>query len=445
MTTTPLDEMGEEELLTFGGERADTIRDAEADLLRVAYRWAVLKNPDTLPASTVPGAEKARMYGGDGTPQVCEFAASELGARLGMTTWAAGQLMADALDLVHRGTDLWARVEDREVKASYARHVVKKTRHLTKDQAQYVATAVAPFADGRIPWTRFEKRVEACVAKADPKAARDKELKAQEATFAKQLRTDAHGMASFLTRAPVWMIAQITAIVSAYSAAIRDDFPELTDDQRDVLALLMLLTPGADQNPQALAETAPVVNLYVHTNAGTPGAGEAPHEGINRFEGHGPVTDDWVRQVLGPNCRFKIYPVIDIAGMAPVDAYEIPDRHRQAVQLLTPADTFPYGTNTDRDTKQIDHTVPWNPHGPPGQSGIGNYGPMSTPHHRIKTHGRWNVAQPFPGIYVWKDQYGGTYLVDNTGTRQLPTPNNALPLVVEIYRNLPDTELDWAS
>jgi hypothetical protein len=440
MTTTPLDEMGEDDLLAFASDAAQRQRAAELDILRVAHQWAVTHSPDTLRGSGVPGAEKARMYGGDGTPQVCEFAAAELGARLGMTTWAAGQLMADALDLVHRGTDLWDRVQAGEVKASYARHVVKQTRTLTKDQAQYVATAVAPFADGRIPWTRFEKRVEACVAKADPQAARDKELKAQEATFAKQLRTDAHGMASFLTRAPVWMIAQITAIVSAYSAAIRDDFPELTDDQRDVLALLMLLTPGADQNPQALAETAPVVNLYVHTYAGT-----ADDEGINRLEGHGPVTDQWVRRTLGPHCRFKIYPVIDIEGMAPVDAYEIPDRHRQAVHLLTPADTFPYGTNTDRDTKQIDHTIPWDTNGPPGQSGIGNYGPMSTPHHRIKTHGRWDVRQPFPGIYIWKDQYGATYLVDHTGTRQLKDRNDNLPLVVEIYRNLPTTQLDWAA
>ena len=433
-----LDEMGEEDLLAFGGERADAIRDAEADLLRVAYRWAVLKSPDTLRASGVPGSEKARTYGGDGTPEVCEFAAAELGARLGITTYAAGILMADSLDLHHRSPQIWARVEAKEVKASYARHVVKQTRHLTKAEAAYVDAAVAESADGRIPWTRFERRVEAAVAKANPALAREKELKAQEATFAKQLRTDAHGMGSFLTRAPVWMISQIAGAVSGYSAAIKDDFPELTDDQRDVLALVMLLTPGADQDTGKLADHAPVVHLYVHTYSGR------DHEGINRLEGHGPVTDDWVRDTLGPHCRFKIHPVIDIEGMAPVDAYEIPDRHRQAVHLLTPADTFPHGSNLSR-TKQVDHTIPWAPDGPPGQSGIGNYGPLTTPHHRIKTHGRWQVQQPFPGIYVWRDQYGATYLVDNTGTRQVRTQNDALPLVVEIYRDLPATELDWAA
>jgi hypothetical protein len=47
---------------------------------------------------------------------------------------------------------------------------------------------------------------------------------------------------------------------------------------------------------------------------------------------------------------------------------------------------------------------------------------MTTGHHRIKTHGRWQVKQPFPGIYVWRDPHGAFYLVDHTGTRRLGRP-----------------------
>jgi hypothetical protein len=65
---------------------------------------------------------------------------------------------------------------------------------------------------------------------------------------------------------------------------------------------------------------------------------------------------------------------------------------------------------------EIDHTTP---HARGGISGIGNYGPMSRRHHRIKTHGRWQVQQPFPGIYVWRDPHGAYYLVDHTGTRRI--------------------------
>jgi hypothetical protein len=244
MTTTALEEMGEDDVLAFAGVNAEAQRVAELNVMRAAYQWAVLHSPDRLRDTNTPGAEKARRYGGEGTPQVCEFAAAAFGARTAMTTHAARELMGDMLDLVHRGPDLWARVEALEVKASYARHVVRKTRHLSLDEARYVATAVTQCADGRIPWTRFEQRVEGAVAKANPALARQKELEAQEATFAKQLRTDVHGMGSYLTRAPVWMIAQIAATVSAYSAQLKDDLPQLSPTTPRSCTSTSTPTPG---------------------------------------------------------------------------------------------------------------------------------------------------------------------------------------------------------
>ena len=109
---------------------------------------------------------------------------------------------------------------------------------------------------------------------------------------------------------------------------------------------------------------------------------------------------------------------------------------------MTPADTFPYGSSLSRK-QQLDHTVSFDEG---GESGIGNYGPMTTSHHRIKTHGGWQVRQPFPGIYVWRDPHGGFTLVDHTGTRRLPgTPRAGepppRPLVVEIYRPMPHLQL----
>ena len=103
---------------------------------------------------------------------------------------------------------------------------------------------------------------------------------------------------------------------------------------------------------------------------------------------------------------------------------------------MTPADTFPYASSLSRD-KQVDHTVPYDQG---GVSGVGNYGPMTTRHHRVKTFGGWQVQQPFPGIYLFRDPHGAFYLVDHTGTRRLPA--SAQTPVVEIYRNLPHLELD---
>ena len=174
--------------------------------------------------------------------------------------------------------------------------------------------------------------------------------------------------------------------------------------------------------------------LYLHLYARTDTGDVGP---LVRWEGEAPLTAQYLRDILGPACDFVIKPVIDLAGMAPVDAYEIPDRHREAVHLRTPADVFPYAANTTR-AQQIDHTTPFVPcdyGGPPGQTRLENLGPMTGFHHRIKTHGRWQVKQPFPGIYLWRDPHGHTYLVDHTGTRPLAT-------TTATGANLPDIAID---
>lgn len=160
----------------------------------------------------------------------------------------------------------------------------------------------------------------------------------------------------------------------------------------------------------------PAVTVYVRLYGG------AENTGVARVEGVGPVTEAWVREHVARDANVTIRPVFDVEGQAPVDAYEIPDRHRQAVHLMTPADTFPHSPSTSR-SQQIDHTEAF-VHGAAaegaGQSRVGNYGPMTIRHHRIKTFGGWQVKQPIAGIYVWRDPFGALYLVDHSGTRRLP-------------------------
>jgi len=80
----------------------------------------------------------ADLAGCHGTPEVAEFASAELGGGLGISSYAARDLMADALDLVHRFPQLWVRVQALEVRASYARFVARESRDLTLEQAMYV-------------------------------------------------------------------------------------------------------------------------------------------------------------------------------------------------------------------------------------------------------------------------------------------------------------------
>ena len=350
-----------------------------------------------------------------------EFAAAELGARIGRTTYAAAALMADALDLQHRLPRLWARVQTGQVRASYARHVCAKTRDLPAREAGYVDGGVAESADGRIPWTRFEVLVEAKIAQAAPEVTRAKEEQASRARFAKKLRAQGHGMASFMVRADVATIEQIDATVTALAATL-DKGEHASDDERRVQAVLQLVTPTRDHDRTgaAITDLTPQVQLYLHGYTGSAGPEGPDSTGVARLEGHGPVTEAWISRVLGPTARFKVTPVLDLAGQAPVDAYEIPDRHLQAVHLMSPADTFPFGSSLSR-TQQVDHTIPFDAG---GRSEIGNYGPMTITHHRIKTFDRWQVRQPFPGIYLWRDP--PRRLLPHRPHRHPPTPRRGL-------------------
>jgi hypothetical protein len=58
---------------------------------------------------------------------------------------------------------------------------------------------------------------------------------------------------------------------------------------------------------------------------------------------------------------------------------------------------------------------------------VANLGPLHTFHHRLKTHGGWQVREPFPGIHLWRDPHGGIHLRDATGTRYLDNPAEVPP------------------
>ncbi len=166
--------------------------------------------------------------------------------------------------------------------------------------------------------------------------------------------------------------------------------------------------------------TRPPATLYVHLAAIDTTSVELPTSGVARVEGLGPVTVQQVRDWLS-GCMVTVKPVIDLAHQAPVDGYEIPDRLREAMHLRTPADIFPFTPNTGR-RKDLDHTQPYRDPGdggPPGQTGMHNLGPMTRRHHRLKTHSRWQVRQPFPGIYIWRTPHDRYYLVDHTGTQRI--------------------------
>ena len=104
----------------------------------------------------------------------------------------------------------------------------------------------------------------------------------------------------------------------------------------------------------------------------------------------------------------------------------------------TGGDCFPWSPRTaTRSSVDFDHATPYEPHGPPGQTGPHNSGPLRRSHHRWKTFGGYQCTVVGPGRHLWRTPYGLAYLVDHNGTRSLSEAEADLilsaPPGVEIY------------
>ena len=143
-----------------------------------------------------------------------------------------------------------------------------------------------------------------------------------------------------------------------------------------------------------------------------------------RAEELGTLTRQQLFDVLGHH-QISLRPVVDLhEGMA-ADCYEVPAAIDERVQLIKPADAFPFASSTSRRLDR-DHTVPDDPGGPPGQTAEPNLGKLTRHHHRIKTHGGWHVEQR-DGRFTWVTPHGQVLVTDARGTHRPPRGAAACP------------------
>jgi hypothetical protein len=471
------------------------IREQECRLLELAAHWADLNHPDSqaLTEKPLPGAEQARQLGGEGTPDVLEFAPAELATHLETSYGSARSLMADALDLRHRHPELWRLILTGGVPPWKARKVAQGTRHLSRSSAMHVDTAVAPAICG-LAWGRFETLMSGKIIEADPYAA-EQQAKIWEAErFVRGSRTNQAGLKLLIAKANAGDVILFMATLNRIAEILQlQGDMESADVRRStaigilaqpVLAAQLLWDFRNQQSPTAEPQQAdePIHNLpdAPFDQSATPSANDqvdiAPEGesftdskadvsagrgliiqppdvdvrklrpqvvlhihlsqeallsyqsdrsrfggGVGRFEGVGAVTLGQVRGFLADTaCDIKVQPVIDPQNTPAVDSYEIPRRIREAMFLRMPASCFPYSANNHR--MELDHTKPYLPPargGPPGQTGVHNLGPFIRFEHRIKTHGRWQIRQPEPGVWIWRSPHGAHYMVSNAGTHNL--------------------------
>src|SRR6266508_2409259 len=222
---------------------------AETRLLEVAAHWAdlypvvdpVFDRPDNV---ILPGMEQTTVYGGDGCPEVAEFAPVEFGAALGLSSTAACALIGDALALRHRLPKTWARVRAGQVQPWRARKIAVATHRLTRAAAALVDARVAPIAD-TVTTYRLDRIVAAAVLDADPdraQAAADTHAADRGVWVG---RDDLHGSKTVFVKAAAGDVLRLDATTDRIADLLAHLGDTSTKDQRRAKAIGWIADPQA--------------------------------------------------------------------------------------------------------------------------------------------------------------------------------------------------------
>lgn len=466
-------------------EARQAARAAEARQFALAAHFADLHAHLDASDVVLPGTEWLRQLGSDGTPAVAEFATLEFAAVMGMRDVAAAALIASALDVRHRMPWLWGQAMACEVPVWQARALSGLCVELDLEAARRVDRELARQLPG-MSFSRVKGLVEALVLAALSDEERERrrcEALDRRGVWIDQSRDGVAEVDAVLDAADS---VHLGATVDWLARILAEGGVRGTVDERRAKALGVLATParalqlqqaslldqlpddgGATEelcrrdgqaghtcgtvtvDPEQLLPRTQVV-LHLSDEAMVDGAG------LVRSPQLKPVLVDWLTDMFADS-RVAVRPVIDANHQAPGDAYECPPTMREAITIRNPHECFPWSTRRSAGL-DLDHTIPCQPQrtapdpvegqcvrsgtvdkgsittpepvegqweAVPHSGGVthpSNLAPLSRKVHRAKTHGDWQVQQPWPGVLLWQSPHGYRFLVTPTRTIDLGRP-----------------------
>ena len=426
--TRPIDELSPTEALAEVESTLRRRREAEVtDLLLIAH-WADLhaSEPRRKPGRRWCGEDRLVQLGGDGSPAVQELCLPKLAIARRSHTLSTRAAMADVLDLRHRLPQTWGVVLSGEAEVWVARKVAVLSRELSADAATSIVDAAVAEALASESPSRVLEIAQAKVIEADTAAHAAKVEAQRRRRYVGLSRTDEFGLRHVIARVEagdaVWIDALVERVadVLAVRVDLRPDTPaEISRDELRSLAFGWLARPAellrllaGDRAP--LPALRPRATLYVHLHQSTL-AGET--SGVARVEGLGPQLLSQVQRLLA-HTHVTVKPVIDLHDQVSVNSYEFPESLKERVHLTHPAEVFPHASTRSRHV-DLDHVVPFEAHGPPGQTGVHNAAPLSRSPHRAKTHLGYRCRRTAKGEYVWRTPHGLYRITDARGTHPL--------------------------
>jgi hypothetical protein len=391
-----------------------SVAQGEADKLAHLVHFCDLHpvvDPDDEPATwptdqSLVGPRNDCPICGPGTPTVTVEAVHELTAALGISHGSGLNLVGQTLELRYRLPILWGLVQDLTMPAWQGRQVAEHTMTLSREAAAFVDRhlAVAVRA-GKFRLGMIAGAVQLAIARCDP----DKAEQAEENALA--------GPGVWFERGDTAAVTYVSATLDTLQAlALNETVSKLATtlgrlgdttsrDVRRATALGMLADPQAvlDLDTEEPArQPVSTATLYVHvdTDTGTDGA---------TVEGIGAGTRTLIGDWLDRTDHVKVQPVLDLSRTDAVDRHDPPGWMRELVVLRDATCVFP-GCRIDARRCDLDHLVPYDDTGPPGQTSPGNLAALCRRHHNAKTHRGWRYERTATG-YEWTSPLGRSYTV----------------------------------
>ena len=360
-------------------------------------------------------AEQLTYHGAQGTPPVAEYLSLEVSALLGLSPGTGACLIGRVLNCVYRHPVLWDAVQAMQVNWHRAVDVIEDVTSagLSLEAAHRVDRKITPLLM-TLPRARTRRVLAGLIALADPTQARSREAKARDqrgVSFFAAAGTTTHLIGRLDLADAIALDTTLERLATTLKTLGDTDCLDIRRATAlgilaDPTRALTMLTDGTDTGSSRTIE----VILHLTPDALVDGTL------VGRAEGHGPLTRETWTDLVG-HSRFTIRPIVDLNAIAPVDAYEIPDRIRNAVTMRSPVDMFPYGSQPSRRL-DLDHTEPYDHSSsrPPGQTRIDNLAPMTRKPHRAKTARHWKVTQYEGGWLEWVSPAGFRYATGPYGT-----------------------------
>jgi hypothetical protein len=216
-------------------------RRSELDLILLAQHYAYL-HPVPTHGRGLPGGERARVYGGEGCPEVAEFAPAEFGAITGVSPGSAARFIGQCVALPFRFPNTWDRVKTGRATPWKARQIAQDCVNLSLEAAAIVDRRVADAID-TVTGQQLANIKKTAIWEADPDAAKAKaEAEAKERGVWVG-RTDDHGTTRLFVKAATGDVIALDATISQLAAALAATGDTDSLDQRRAKAAGLLSDP----------------------------------------------------------------------------------------------------------------------------------------------------------------------------------------------------------